>query len=68
MGRIDCGVMFLFWPLIITLTQEMLCRLVETQYGRKTHTIQADFTDGHSIYPAIAEGLQGLEVGILGRV
>ncbi|XP_035864577.1 hydroxysteroid (20-beta) dehydrogenase 2 isoform X2 [Sander lucioperca] len=35
------------------------------QYGRKTRTIQVDFTDGQSIYPAIAEELQGLEIGIL---
>ena len=39
----------------------------EHQYGRKTRTIRADFTEGHSIYPAIAEGLQGLEIGILGN-
>ena len=39
----------------------------EDQYGRKTRTIQVDFTDGHSIYPAIAKGLQGLEIGILGN-
>ncbi|XP_034746624.1 very-long-chain 3-oxoacyl-CoA reductase isoform X2 [Etheostoma cragini] len=35
------------------------------QYGRKTRTIQADFTDGQSIYPAVAGELQGLEIGIL---
>ncbi|KAM9348761.1 hydroxysteroid (20-beta) dehydrogenase 2 [Symphorus nematophorus] len=38
---------------------------IEDQYGRKTRTIQADFTDGHSIYPAIDKELQGLEIGIL---
>ncbi|XP_075876587.1 hydroxysteroid (20-beta) dehydrogenase 2 [Nelusetta ayraudi] len=38
---------------------------IEGEYGRKTRTIQADFTDGNSIYPAIAQGLQGLEIGIL---
>lgn len=26
-----------------------------------------DFTDGHSIYPAIAKELEGLEIGILGN-
>ncbi|XP_029303732.1 hydroxysteroid (20-beta) dehydrogenase 2 isoform X7 [Cottoperca gobio] len=35
------------------------------QYGRKTQIIQVDFKDGQSIYPAIAEELQGLEIGIL---
>ncbi|XP_035035121.1 hydroxysteroid (20-beta) dehydrogenase 2 [Hippoglossus stenolepis] len=43
----------------------IVAKEIEHQYGRKTHTIRADFTDGHSIYPAIAEGLQGLEIGIL---
>uniref|UniRef100_A0A4W6BR76 Hydroxysteroid (20-beta) dehydrogenase 2 n=1 Tax=Lates calcarifer TaxID=8187 RepID=A0A4W6BR76_LATCA len=44
---------------------QMVAREIEDQYGRKTRTIQVDFTDGHSIYPAIAEALQGLEIGIL---
>ncbi|XP_073335475.1 hydroxysteroid (20-beta) dehydrogenase 2 [Pagrus major] len=44
---------------------QMVAKEIEDQYGRKTRTIQVDFTDGHSIYPAIAEGLQGLEIGIL---
>lgn len=39
----------------------------EGEYGRKTRTIQADFTDGDSVYPAIAQGLHGLEIGILGK-
>ncbi|XP_026184542.1 hydroxysteroid (20-beta) dehydrogenase 2 [Mastacembelus armatus] len=42
-----------------------VAREIEKQYGRKTRTIQVDFTEGHSIYPAIAEQLQGLEIGIL---
>ncbi|KAF1378700.1 hypothetical protein PFLUV_G00193250 [Perca fluviatilis] len=44
---------------------QMIAKEIEDQYGRKTHTIQVDFTDGQSIYPAIAEELQGLEIGIL---
>ncbi|XP_019941105.2 hydroxysteroid (20-beta) dehydrogenase 2 [Paralichthys olivaceus] len=43
----------------------IVAKEIEHQYGRKTRTIRADFTDGHSIYPAIAEGLQGLEIGVL---
>lgn len=43
-----------------------LC-LPEDRYSQNTRTIQVDFTDGHSIYPAIAEELQGLEIGILGN-
>uniref|UniRef100_A0A3B3ZFP7 Uncharacterized protein n=1 Tax=Periophthalmus magnuspinnatus TaxID=409849 RepID=A0A3B3ZFP7_9GOBI len=35
-------------------------------YGRKTCTIRVDFTDGHIIYPKIANVLKDLEVGILG--
>ncbi|GLD46926.1 very-long-chain 3-oxoacyl-CoA reductase-like protein [Lates japonicus] len=44
---------------------QMVAKEIEDQYGRKTRTIQVDFTDGHSIYPAIAKALQGLEIGIL---
>ncbi|XP_037604840.1 hydroxysteroid (20-beta) dehydrogenase 2 [Sebastes umbrosus] len=44
---------------------QMIAKEIEDQYGRKTRTIQVDFTDGQSIYVAIAEELQGLEIGIL---
>ncbi|XP_047463231.1 hydroxysteroid (20-beta) dehydrogenase 2 [Mugil cephalus] len=44
---------------------QMVAKEIEEEYGRKTRTVQADFTDGHAIYPAIAEDLQGLEIGIL---
>ncbi|XP_035289197.1 very-long-chain 3-oxoacyl-CoA reductase isoform X2 [Anguilla anguilla] len=37
----------------------------ERLHGRKTRVIQADFTEGHAIYPAIAEGLHNLDIGIL---
>uniref|UniRef100_A0A8D0CUB7 Hydroxysteroid (20-beta) dehydrogenase 2 n=1 Tax=Sander lucioperca TaxID=283035 RepID=A0A8D0CUB7_SANLU len=46
---------------------QIIAKEIEDQYGRKTRTIQVDFTDGQSIYPAIAEELQGLEIGILGN-
>ncbi|KAJ3589274.1 hypothetical protein NHX12_010119 [Muraenolepis orangiensis] len=38
---------------------------IEAQYGRRTMTIQADFTGGGSIYPAIKEALSGMDLGIL---
>ncbi|XP_029303729.1 hydroxysteroid (20-beta) dehydrogenase 2 isoform X4 [Cottoperca gobio] len=44
---------------------QMIAEEIEDQYGRKTQIIQVDFKDGQSIYPAIAEELQGLEIGIL---
>ncbi|XP_070700135.1 hydroxysteroid (20-beta) dehydrogenase 2 [Pempheris klunzingeri] len=44
---------------------QVVAKEIEDLYGRKTRTIQVDFTDGHSIYPAIAKELQGLEIGIL---
>ncbi|XP_040006505.1 hydroxysteroid (20-beta) dehydrogenase 2 isoform X2 [Xiphias gladius] len=44
---------------------QMVAKEIEEQYGRKTRIVQVDFTDGHSIYPAIAEKLQDLEIGIL---
>ncbi|XP_041864218.1 hydroxysteroid (20-beta) dehydrogenase 2 [Melanotaenia boesemani] len=43
----------------------MVAKEIESKYGRRTHTIQADFTAGCSIYPAIDKDLQGLEIGIL---
>ncbi|KAL7389737.1 hypothetical protein ABVT39_008879 [Epinephelus coioides] len=43
----------------------MTAKEIEDRYGRKTRTIKVDFTDGPSIYPAIAKELQGLEIGIL---
>uniref|UniRef100_A0A3Q3WTK4 Uncharacterized protein n=1 Tax=Mola mola TaxID=94237 RepID=A0A3Q3WTK4_MOLML len=46
-------------------TLQMVAKEIEDRYSQKTRTIQVDFTDGHSIYPAIAEELQGLEIGIL---
>ncbi|KAM3850614.1 very-long-chain 3-oxoacyl-CoA reductase-like [Diretmus argenteus] len=44
---------------------QMVAKEIEAKYGRKTHTIETDFTEGHGIYAAIADGLQGLEIGIL---
>ncbi|XP_070773385.1 hydroxysteroid (20-beta) dehydrogenase 2 [Enoplosus armatus] len=44
---------------------QMVAKEIEDQHGRKTRTIQVDFTDGHRIYPTIAKELQGLEIGIL---
>ncbi|KAM4620553.1 hydroxysteroid (20-beta) dehydrogenase 2 isoform 2-T2 [Polymixia lowei] len=44
---------------------QTVAKEIEDQYGRKTQTIQTDFTEGHDIYPAIAEQLRGLETGIL---
>ncbi|CAG5875157.1 unnamed protein product [Menidia menidia] len=43
----------------------MVAKEIESKSGQKTRTIQVDFTHGCSIYPAIAEELQGLEIGIL---
>ncbi|KAK2881831.1 hypothetical protein Q8A73_022341 [Channa argus] len=44
---------------------QMVAKEIEDKYGRKTHTIQVDFTDGQRIYSAIAAKLQGLNIGIL---
>ncbi len=40
----------------------------ESQYKRQTRVIQTDFTEGHSIYSAIAQQLEGLQIGILGEI
>uniref|UniRef100_A0A673CD65 Hydroxysteroid (20-beta) dehydrogenase 2 n=1 Tax=Sphaeramia orbicularis TaxID=375764 RepID=A0A673CD65_9TELE len=46
----------------------MVAKEIKDQYGRKTRTIQVDFTEGQSIYPLIAKELQDLEIGILGKM
>ncbi|KAJ7996031.1 hypothetical protein DPEC_G00232860 [Dallia pectoralis] len=38
---------------------------IESKHGRQTRIIQTDFTEGNYIYPAIAEALQCLDIGIL---
>ncbi|MCI4394659.1 hypothetical protein PGIGA_G00170970 [Pangasianodon gigas] len=53
---------------LISRSQEKLRRVsddIESRYRRQTRVIQADFTEGHSVYPAIADQLKGLEIGIL---
>ncbi|KAI4879482.1 hypothetical protein NFI96_010367 [Prochilodus magdalenae] len=53
---------------LISRSEKKLHRVakeIESQYGRQTRVIQADFTEGQSIYPAIAQQLKGLEIGIL---
>ncbi|KAM6983365.1 hydroxysteroid (20-beta) dehydrogenase 2 [Tautogolabrus adspersus] len=44
---------------------QAVAKEIEERYGRKTRTIQVDFTDGHSIYSTIGKELHGLEIGIL---
>lgn len=39
---------------------------IEARYERRTLTIQADFTGGGRIYPAIEEALRDMDIGILG--
>uniref|UniRef100_A0A3B1IC39 Hydroxysteroid (20-beta) dehydrogenase 2 n=1 Tax=Astyanax mexicanus TaxID=7994 RepID=A0A3B1IC39_ASTMX len=53
---------------LISRSEEKLLQTakeIESQYRRQTRIIQADFTGGESIYPAIAQQLKGLEIGIL---
>uniref|UniRef100_A0A3P9QGS5 Hydroxysteroid (20-beta) dehydrogenase 2 n=1 Tax=Poecilia reticulata TaxID=8081 RepID=A0A3P9QGS5_POERE len=38
---------------------------IKNKYGRKTHTIRVDFTEGNSIYSTIARELHDLQIGIL---
>ncbi|TWW74849.1 Very-long-chain 3-oxoacyl-CoA reductase [Takifugu flavidus] len=44
---------------------QAVAKEIEDRFGRETRTIQVDFTEGQSIYPVVAEQLEGLEVGIL---
>ncbi|RXN23479.1 very-long-chain 3-oxoacyl- reductase-like protein [Labeo rohita] len=53
---------------LISRSEDKLRRVakeIESKYKRQTRVIQTDFTEGHSIYPAIAQQLEGLEIGIL---
>ena len=40
----------------------------EEKYSREVHIIPVDFSDGQEIYPRIAEELQDLDIGLLGKV
>ena len=42
--------------------------LPEEKYGCEVRVIPVDFSDGQEIYPRIAEELQDLDIGILGKV
>ncbi|PWA22710.1 hypothetical protein CCH79_00002005, partial [Gambusia affinis] len=44
---------------------QKVAKQIENKYGRKTHTIKVDFTEGASIYSTIAKELHDLEIGIL---
>uniref|UniRef100_A0A8C2JB96 Hydroxysteroid (20-beta) dehydrogenase 2 n=1 Tax=Cyprinus carpio TaxID=7962 RepID=A0A8C2JB96_CYPCA len=53
---------------LISRSEDKLCSVakeIESRYKRQTHVIQTDFTEGHSIYSAIAQQLEGLQIGIL---
>ena len=40
----------------------------EEMYGCEVRIIAADFSDGPELYPHIAEELQDLDIGLLGKV
>ena len=40
----------------------------EETYGREVCVIPVDFSGGQEIYPRIAEELQDLNIGVLGKV
>nr|XP_055055783.1 hydroxysteroid (20-beta) dehydrogenase 2 isoform X1 [Misgurnus anguillicaudatus] len=53
---------------LISRSEEKLhgvAKEIESRFRRQTRMIQADFTEGHSIYSAIKQQLEGLEIGIL---
>ena len=41
--------------------------LPEEKYGCEVRIIAVDFAEGQEVYPRIAEELQGLDIGILGK-
>ncbi|CAG02897.1 unnamed protein product [Tetraodon nigroviridis] len=44
---------------------QAVAKEIEDRFGRETRTIQVDFTEGPSIYPAVADQLRGLERFVL---
>ncbi|XP_054899712.1 very-long-chain 3-oxoacyl-CoA reductase-like isoform X2 [Poeciliopsis prolifica] len=44
---------------------QKVAKEIKSKYGRKTHTIKVDFTEGGSIYSTIAQEIHDLEIGIL---
>uniref|UniRef100_A0A671L5Z9 Very-long-chain 3-oxoacyl-CoA reductase-like n=1 Tax=Sinocyclocheilus anshuiensis TaxID=1608454 RepID=A0A671L5Z9_9TELE len=53
---------------LISRSEDKLRRVakeIESRYKRQTYVIQTDFTEGHSIYSAITQQLEGLQIGIL---
>ncbi|KAM8972612.1 very-long-chain 3-oxoacyl-CoA reductase-like [Pelodytes ibericus] len=57
-----------FDVVLISRTMEKLMKVaneIESQTGRKTRVIQADFTRGPEILQSLEEGLKDLDVGIL---
>uniref|UniRef100_A0A671LC01 Very-long-chain 3-oxoacyl-CoA reductase-like n=1 Tax=Sinocyclocheilus anshuiensis TaxID=1608454 RepID=A0A671LC01_9TELE len=56
---------------LISRSEDKLRRVakeIESRYKRQTYVIQTDFTEGHSIYSAITQQLEGLQIGILGKI
>ncbi|TRY96711.1 hypothetical protein DNTS_032196 [Danionella cerebrum] len=44
---------------------QTVAKEIESKHSRQTRVIEADFAEGHSIYSAIVQQLEGLEIGIL---
>ena len=45
----------------------MMSQLTEEKYKREVRVVPVDFTDGQKVYPNIAEQLQDLDIGVLGK-
>ena len=50
-----------------SLPNSLIAHLPEEKYGREVRVISVDFSEGHEIYPRIAEELQDLDIGVLGK-
>ena len=59
---------FLILPHSILIPYSPLPPYPEEKYGREVRIIPVDFSDGPEIYPRIAEELQDLDIGLLGKL
>ena len=61
-------VSFLSSSILTPLSLSSLLFSPEETYGREVCVIPVDFSDGQEIYPRIAEELQDLDIGLLGKL
>ena len=54
-------------PISYSPLPSVTAHIPEEKYGCEVRVIPVDFSEGHEIYPRIAEELQDLDIGVLGK-